>query len=363
MRLVDSDDAMEASHISQETAEPGQTIPFEQRRPGDLSGIRDARVFEMLFGGSRATEAIGDQIRRVAPTTATALITGESGTGKEVAARAIHRLSPRGRRPFVPVNCGAISPLLIESELFGHERGSFTGALRDHRGVFEQADGGTLFLDEITEMPLELQVKLLRVLESRRFVRVGGERERLINVRIIAATNRDLDTEVAKGNLREDLLYRLNVFPVDIPPLRNRREDIPRLSAFFLEQLNQNARRRKEIRHDTIEKLQEYGWPGNLRELNNVIQRAYIMSDEQLTPVTLPPEITHPTVVHRSQGETLEISIGSSMEEVERELILATLAHCGGRRDRTAEMLGVSMKTLYNRLRKYQLDPEYAELE
>lgn len=353
MRLVDSDDLDASSGIAQRHPHRGKTLPFEHRQPGDSSGLREAQVFDVLFGGSQVTEQIGRQIRRVAPTNATVLITGESGTGKEVAARTIHRLSPRGRKPFVPVNCGAISPLLIESELFGHEKGSFTGALKDHRGVFEQADGGTLFLDEITEMPIELQVKLLRVLESHRFMRVGGDREQFTDVRIIAATNRNLEEEVESGNLREDLLYRLRVFPVEVPALRYRGEDIPGLARFFLKQLNQESQQPKYLADETVAILREYAWPGNLRELRNVIQRAHIMADTKLTPDTLPAEVRNSGGVRRSNGHTLKVTVGSSMEDVERDLILATLEQCGGRREQTANILGVSMKTLYNRLRKY----------
>lgn len=352
MKLVDSEVPVSSGGVARDYPSATRPIPIAKRHQ-TATGTQDTTAFDALLAGTPRTESMVSQLRRVAPTSATVLITGESGTGKEIAARTIHHLSPRSHRPFIPVNCGAISPLLIESELFGHEKGSFTGALREHRGVFEQADGGTLFLDEITEMPLELQVKLLRVLESRRFIKVGGDREQVTDVRIIAATNRAPEEEVASGNLREDLLYRLRVFPLELPALRHRREDIPRLAEFFLEQLNRAENQSKYLSPDAAPRLQAYSWPGNLRELGNVIQRAYIMADRCLTTSTLPDEVLRPEGITLQHGHTLEVPIGMPMAEVERELILATLTHCHGSRTDTAKLLGVSMKTLYNRLQKY----------
>jgi two-component system response regulator AtoC len=310
---------------------------------------------ETLLGRSSKMKQVSTQVKRVAPTSATVLITGESGTGKEVTATAIHEHSNRSHRPFIPVNCGAISPQLIESELFGHEKGSFTGAVRSHRGVFEQADGGTLFLDEITEMPTELQVKLLRVLETRRFVRVGSDQERETDVRIIAATNRCPEDEVESGKLRADLLYRLQVFPIELPPLRERKEDIRDLSIRFLQELNEADGNDKVFSESALESLEDYSWPGNIRELKNVVQRTYIMADRRIASKELPPEIVRPkTHQVRQKGGTLSIDIGTSVAEVERNLIFATLDQCQGRKEKAANILGVSMKTLYNRLRKYE---------
>ncbi|GGY67025.1 hypothetical protein GCM10007071_12480 [Marinobacter zhanjiangensis] len=311
---------------------------------------------EDQFGSSLVMREVLIQVRRVAPTSATVLITGESGTGKEIIARAIHEHSNRPDRPFVPVNCGAISPQLIESELFGHEKGSFTGAVRNHHGVFEQADGGTLFLDEITEMPVELQVKLLRVLETRRFVRVGGDHEQNTDIRIIAATNRCPEDEVEAGKLRSDLLYRLQVFPIELPSLRERKEDIRDLAMLFLRELNDADGDDKCFANAALLALEGYSWPGNIRELRNVVQRGYIMADHIIMAKDMLSEIARPAhpVPVRRRGQTLTVDIGTSVAEVERNLIFATLDQCGGRKDKAASILGVSMKTLYNRLRKYE---------
>ncbi len=317
---------------------------------------RQDSALEFMLGSSAAIQTVSDQIRRVAPTAATVLITGESGTGKEVTAQAIHDYSERRDRPFIAVNCGAISPTLIESELFGHEKGSFTGAVRAHRGVFEQADGGTLFLDEVTEMPLELQVKLLRVLETRTFVRVGSDRQQTSDVRIVAATNRCPEEEVEAGTLRCDLMYRLRVFPIDLPALRERREDILGLAQHFLDNLNAADNISKTFSPSVIPLLENYAWPGNIRELKNVVQRAYIMADERITERDLPDEVARAeqrTGSVRQKGGTLTVDVGTSVAEVERSLIFATLEHCKGRKEKAANILGLSMKTLYNRLRKY----------
>lgn len=308
-----------------------------------------------LFGRSPSMLAIRAQIQRVAPTSATVFITGESGTGKEVMATTIHQQSNRRQHPFIAVNCGAMTATLIESELFGHEKGSFTGAIKNHRGVFERAHGGTLFLDEITEMPIDLQVKLLRVLETRRYIRVGSDREQETDIRIIAATNRCPREEVAAGTLREDLLYRLQVFPIELPPLRDRKGDIRELAARFLNDLNIADSLQKTFNDDTLAMLESHSWPGNLRELKNVVQRAYIMADTVISPDDLPAELRMPTKSVRHSSTSLAIDIGMSVAEAEKTLIFATLKQCGGRKTEAASMLGVSMKTLYNRLRKYQI--------
>jgi len=291
------------------------------------------------------------QIERVAPTSATVFITGESGTGKELVAQTVHDLSRRHKQPFIAVNCGAISPQLIESELFGHEKGSFTGAVREHKGYFERASSGTLFLDEVTEMPAELQVKLLRVLEAGTFMRVGSGREIESDVRVIAATNRVPEEAVSEGKLREDLLYRLQVFPLHLPPLRERGHDIGLLANNYLEEHNQAEHSRKTFTADAFDLLMTYNWPGNVRELKNAIQRAYILADEVIDSSCLPLRWEKNT---EATGPFLQVRVGSSIAEVERRLILATLDQCHGTKEKTAEILGISLKTLYNRLREYE---------
>ena len=313
--------------------------------------LRSLGRFGRLLGTSEAMQKIYDQIERVAPTAVTVCITGESGTGKELVAQTLHELSRRHKQPFIAVNCGAISPQLIESELFGHEKGSFTGALYEHKGYFERANGGTLFLDEITEMPVELQVKLLRVLESGTIQRVGSGRETEVDVRVIAATNRDPDQAVADGKLREDLLYRLQVFPLHLPPLRERTGDAELLAKQFLEEINQTEGSAKIFASGALGTLKAYHWPGNVRELKNIIHRAYIMADDVIDANCLPLE------TERTKGVTgpfLQVRVGSTIADVEHRLIMATLQQCGGNRERAAETLGISLKTLYNRLREYE---------
>jgi DNA-binding NtrC family response regulator len=268
-------------------------------------------------------------------------------------ARTLHDHSRRRDAAFVPVNCGAISPTLMESELFGHERGSFTGADRRHRGLFERAHRGTLFLDEITEMPLELQVKLLRVLETGSFTRTGGETPIEVDVRIITATNRKPDQAVAKGTLREDLYYRLKVFHIPVPPLRERPDDIELLGSFFLEQLAEKEGRRKHLSPEALEALKRYAWPGNVRELKNAIYTAYLLADgDRIEPRALPPEIEGGTEATLDRS-SVHIPVGTTVAEAERRLILTTLANYEGNKVKTAEVLGISLKTLYNRLHEY----------
>ena len=258
----------------------------------DLRGqLRELGRFGALIGGSPAMQGVYDLITRVAPTNATVLVSGESGTGKELVAASLHQLSRRSALPFQAVNCGAISGNLIESELFGHERGSFTGAERQHKGHFERTDGGTLLLDEIGEMPLELQVKLLRVLETGQVQRVGGDKPVPVDVRIVAATNKDLDREAGAGKFREDLLYRLKVFPIVLPPLRDRGDDVAILAEYFLADLNRQESTEKRWNAEALAKLSEYSWPGNVRELKNVVQRAYILADDEISVRELPADI------------------------------------------------------------------------
>ncbi|HEY4804816.1 MAG TPA: sigma-54 dependent transcriptional regulator [Paraburkholderia sp.] len=319
---------------------------------GTLRGeLRRMGRFGLMLGNSPTMQEVYDQIGRVAPTPASVMLVGESGTGKEVAAQTIHQLSLRRKHEFLAVNCGAISPNLIESEMFGHERGSFTGADRQHKGYFERANGGTLFLDEITEMPIELQVKLLRVLETGMFMRVGTTKEIETDVRLIAATNRDPEEAVAEGKLRLDLYHRLNVFPISLPPLRERGKDVELLAQAFLDELNERHGTKKQFPAAVREMLAAYPWPGNVRELKNYVQRAHIMSgNEGDFTATVPLQISLSKPV---AGTAVTIPFGTSLADADRQLILATLEQCGGVKTRAAEILGISLKTLYNRLVEY----------
>ena len=310
-----------------------------------------------LVGTSPAMLQVYEQINKVAPTEATVLLIGESGTGKELAAQTIHRLSARARHNFIAVNCGAISPHLIESEMFGHERGSFTGAERQHKGYFERADGGTLFLDEITEMPLELQVKLLRVLESGGFMRVGTNRELRSDVRVLAATNRNPEEAVAEGKLRADLYHRLNVFPIELPPLRERGDDVQAIAQMLLDLLNSEHGTQRRFAPEVLESMRLHTWPGNVRELRNFVQRAYIMSDDDIIRETQVPVAME--VVHSAPGTVVSVPVGMSLADADRELIFATLEQCAGVKKHAAEILGISLKTLYNRLEEYAARGEY----
>lgn len=313
------------------------------------SELRRLGHFGHMLGTAPVMQKLYNHIGRVAPTEATVLLLGESGTGKELGAQTIHDLSLRQKQPFLPVNCGAISPQLIESEIFGHEKGSFTGADRQHKGYFERANGGTLFLDEITEMPLELQVKLLRVLETGAFMRIGSNQELETDVRIIAASNRDPENAIAEGKLRLDLYHRLNVFPLLIPPLRDRGDDIQLLAQHFLDNFNALHGTTKMISPDGLASLLAYHWPGNVRELRNYVQRAFILSDQTIDAAALSPAMTSQSPV----GLTLAIMVGTSLAEVDRKLIFATLELCSGVKKRAADILGISLKTLYNRLEEY----------
>ncbi|MGF6901161.1 sigma-54-dependent transcriptional regulator [Paraburkholderia sp. GAS348] len=322
---------------------------------GTLRGeLRRMGRFGLMLGNSPAMQEVYDQIGRVAPTAASVMLMGESGTGKEVAAQTLHQLSLRRKHAFLAVNCGAISPNLIESEMFGHERGSFTGADRQHKGYFERANGGTLFLDEITEMPIELQVKLLRVLETGMFMRVGTTREIETDVRLIAATNRDPEQAVLEGKLRLDLYHRLNVFPISLPPLRERGKDVELLAQAFLDELNERHSTKKHFPPAVKDMLMSYPWPGNVRELKNYVQRAHIMSGaDSDSTAAVPLQIT---LSKPAAGTAITIPFGTSLAEADRQLILATLEQCGGVKTRAAEILGISLKTLYNRLVEYGND-------
>jgi DNA-binding NtrC family response regulator len=321
------------------------------------AGARESASFGQLRGRSTAIQRVYEQIGRVAPTAVSVLFTGESGTGKEVAARTVHDLSRRRDRPFLAVNCGAISPTLIESEMFGHEKGAFTGANRQHLGYFERANGGTLFLDEVTEMPLDLQVKLLRVLETGTFMRVGALETLHSDVRVIAATNRDPERAVSEGRLREDLLYRLNVFPIDMPPLRDHLDDVPLLAEFFLQQAIEREGESKRLTPEAIARFCSHSWPGNVRELRNAVYRSYVMTEgADIVDAWLTPRGAASPANETTLGETIAVAVGSPLAEAERTLILAALRKFGGHKERTAAALGISMKTLYNRMKEYSVE-------
>lgn len=330
-----------------------RTLDLEKEVTHLRGELRQLGRFGSMVGTSAAMHEVYDLIERVAPTDATVFLVGESGTGKEMAAEMVHRMSRRRQAPFLPLNCGAISPNLIESELFGHERGSFTGAERQHRGYFERASGGSLFLDEITEMPIELQVRLLRVLENSRVLRVGAHQEIEVDVRVIAATNRDPVQAVAEGLLREDLYYRLQVFPLEMPPLREREGDIEHLALHFMAELNRQHGQQIRMSRRARRHLASLPWPGNVRELRNTIERTYILADDEITIDCLPDDLV-PGNLPPHGGRDLRLRVGHSLAEAEKRLILATLDELGGRRKEAARMLGISPKTLYNRLARYQ---------
>jgi DNA-binding NtrC family response regulator len=304
-----------------------------------------------MIGTGPSMQKVFELVNKVAPSNASVVIGGQSGTGKEVVARAIHNLSPRKDKPFVALNCSAIPATLIESELFGYERGAFTGADQRRMGNFELAHNGTLFLDEIGELPLELQAKFLRVLEDRRFRRLGGRAEVEVDVRVICATNRDLKEEIRRGRFREDLFFRLHVFTIMLPPLRERREDIPLLVHHFIEKFNaETGKRVQGLSPAALSTLQGYAWPGNIRELRNTLERAMILVDgDVIGEEHLPPDLQS----SRPEAAMLRVPLGLPMDKVEKEYILASLQKNGGNKARTAEVLGISEKTLYNKLNRY----------
>lgn len=305
--------------------------------------------FGLLRGSSKAMYKLYRTIRKVAATDASVLLIGESGTGKELAAHTIHELSERCDSPFVAMNCGAIPQELVESELFGHEKGSFSGADKKRIGYFEQAAGGTLLLDEIGEMPIDTQIKFLRVLETRKFRRVGGEQAISADVRIIAATNRDPEEAIKQNLLRKDLYFRIAQFPLFMPPLRDRGGDIVGLAQYFLNELNEKYDTQKCLSEDAKALITEYTWSGNVRELKSATERAYILAGETLESEHFPNE-------HMDFEDTedyLRVSVGSSLEDAEKKLIYATLESTEGDKKEAAEQLGVSLKTLYNKLNSY----------
>ena len=313
--------------------------------------LREQGTFGKMIGTSTQMRKVYQVIEQAAPTAASVLIWGESGTGKELVAQTIHQLSPRAQMPFVPINCAAIPETLLESEIFGHEKGAFTGAADRREGCFELADRGTLFLDEIAEMTPATQVKLLRVLQERKFRRLGGRNEQTVDVRVIAATNVNPGEAVRSGKLREDLYYRLNVFAMELPHLRQRKEDLPLLVQSFIAEFNQrNNKAVSALDPGAMRILEQYNWPGNVRELRNVIERAVILSTgEFIDAKHLPPLVTDsPDVVK----PTLSLTPGTTVEEAETRLILMTLEHTRDNKTRAAEILGISLKTLHNKLNK-----------
>jgi Response regulator containing CheY-like receiver, AAA-type ATPase, and DNA-binding domains len=319
--------------------------------------LEDRYGKHQIVGSSRAIRDTMALVDQAAPTRSTVLITGESGTGKELVARAIHFASPRRQGPFVTVNCMALNPGVLESELFGHERGSFTGAVAMRRGRFEQADGGTLFLDEVGELSPELQVKLLRVLQERRFERVGGTEELEVDIRMVAATNKNLVDAVAAGTFREDLYYRLNVIHIPLPPLRERREDIPQLVAHFTEKISrENGVPLKTFSNEALNYLTGYEWPGNIRQLQNVVERCLVLgSAEEISLDNLPPEIRDEDSQFKSAVDLLpvQLDLGDTLEKIEAALIRRALVRSEFVQVKAAELLGISKSLLQYKLKKY----------
>ncbi len=313
--------------------------------------VSDEFSYENIIGKAANMQAVFELIRRASPSDSTILINGESGTGKELVAKAIHYNSPRANGRFIKMNCAALPEGLIESELFGHEKGAFTGAYRAAKGRFELADGGSLLLDEISEIPPPLQVKLLRVLQEKEFERIGSGQTIKVDVRVIATSNRNLGEEVAKGNFRDDLYYRLNVIPIDIPPLRQRLEDIPLLCKYFLNDFcKASGVPLRTLSEKVMQIFMSYSWPGNVRELENLLERAVVISrNQELKPVDFPPEVTS-GVAAASSGA---MEVGMSVNEAEKILILKTLKAHVGNKAKTAGILGISARTLRNKLHEY----------
>jgi DNA-binding NtrC family response regulator len=321
--------------------------------------LRDTGVLGSLVGSSRKMQELFALIERVAPSNVSVLITGESGTGKEMVARTLHELSPRKTKPFVAVNCAAIPETLIESEIFGHEKGAFTGALERRAGCFELAEEGTLLLDEIGEMPVGTQAKLLRVLEERKLRRLGSKVESPVDVRVLSATNQDPDEAVEKGQLRGDLFYRLNVFNIHMPPLRERKEDIPAIVDSMLVEMNRkHGREVTGVHPEMMARMMAYDWPGNVRELRNTIERAVVLcGGGEIEPRHLPPGFGTRTVKASVDSgmasNAIQVEVGATVDEGERRLILKTLESTNNNKTRAAEILGISLKTLHNKLKDY----------
>jgi DNA-binding NtrC family response regulator len=318
--------------------------------------LRDTGSLGSLVGPSKKMQEIFHLIEMVAPSTASVLITGASGTGKELVARTVHELSPRRGKPFVPINCAAIPETLIESEIFGHEKGAFTGALERRTGCFELAEGGTLLLDEIGEMPVATQAKLLRVLEDRKLRRLGSKVETTVDVRVLAATNKVPEDAVARGELRNDLYYRLNVFNIHMPPLREHKEDVPDLVQTLLGEMSaKHGRKVAAVSEAVLHLFRNYSWPGNVREMRNTLERAVIVCDSAVVETKhLPPgfgqSIVRPSV---EDPDAIRLGVGTTVEEAEKMLIVKTLQATSNNKTRAAEILGISLKTLHNKLKEY----------
>lgn len=317
----------------------------------ELDALKLRNEYTKIIGKSQKVVKLLDTIQRIAGSKASVLITGESGVGKELVAQAIVNYSDRRDKPFVKVHCAALTPSLLESELFGHVKGAFTGAIADKKGRFEMADGGTIFLDEIGEIDANTQIKLLRVLQEHEFEKVGGEKTIKTDVRVIAATNRNLEDEIKAGRFREDLYYRLNVVRLEVPPLRERKEDIYLLITEFLNQFNQeNGKHIEGFSNEARNKIVNYDWPGNIRELRNCVESAVVMCRGKVIEASdLPLNIQQ-----ASSDSSVEIPIGSTMEDAEKAMILATIAHCNGNRTKAAEILGIGRKTLLRKLQDYE---------
>jgi two-component system response regulator PilR (NtrC family) len=349
-----------------------ETKRLTQENKSLKSELQDKYSFQNLLGESEPMHRLYDLIRKTSATKTNVLISGESGTGKELVARAIHFNSDRRDRAFVTINCGAIPENLIESELFGHVKGSFTGAVANKPGLFEAANKGTLFLDEIGELPLQMQVKLLRAIQERSFMRVGGTELVKVDVRIIAATNRELSEEVSKGGFREDLFYRLNVIQLKLPPLRNRKADIPLLANFFLEKYaKETGKRVQRFSPKAIEKLMEYDFYGNVRELENIVERSVALEiSEEIQVGSLPGNVLHPQAKReevsydqaKDQLELGGVALDQLMDSFEKDLLLRALDRTRGSRTRAAKLLGISTRSIRYRLKKHQIgDPDEME--
>jgi DNA-binding NtrC family response regulator len=319
----------------------------------EIDKLSKKNKFSSIIGKSAPMRKVLDIVEQVAETKASVLITGESGVGKELIAEALHNLSSRKDKKLVEVHCAALAESLLESELFGHEKGSFTGAVGRKKGRFEVSDGGTIFLDEIGEISPQVQIKLLRVLQEKKFERVGGEETIEVDIRILSATNKDLKEETDKGNFREDLFYRLNVVNIHVPPLRDRKEDVELLSAAFLKEFSEeNGKKISGIDQKARLALHNYNWPGNIRELRNCIESAVVMcKGTVITLNDMPPSISS-----GSDDDSVRIDIGMSMEDAEKEIIKATLFHESGNKTRTAEILGIGRKTLHRKINEYGLN-------
>ena len=326
----------------------------------EVSKLEKKRKYAQIIGKSAPMQRVFELVSQVAASRASVLITGESGVGKELVADAIHNLSDRRDGPFIKTHCAALSETLLESELFGHEKGSFTGAISQKKGRFELAHGGTIFLDEIGEINPAVQVKLLRVLQDKTFERVGGEKSLEVDVRVVAATNRDLKKEIAAGRFREDLYYRLNIVNIHIPPLRERREDVPLLTATFLSEIaEENGKTMEGIDAKARIALSNYSWPGNVRELRNCIESAVVLCKGNIVTLDDLP----PAVRTAEDGSIIKLEIGVTMDQAEREIIRQTLIHFKGNKSRSAEVLGIGRKTLHRKLHDYQLIEEFGGSE